>query len=480
MTTILYLSNQLVQAVKMKGKKVSHVCQEKAPEGSIINGIITDEEVFLDWIGRFFFKNRLSKKKCQLVINSTQIHMRVLKLPKTGNIELLNMIAREYSDIRTEKTVFTYQVLENDPHDKMQRILAMAVEKDFIISYLRLFAQAGIEVTTVESAITRFIHRFSNHSEIQTNNCIVQILDGADLISMLFVKGVYLYSQKNRIFNVTDESILINEAEAVLGRLQQFATSQQIEDPISTVFLCGQNQKQLKETLEDSRNLSTQLSLKLYTEPKIKLPKRVDFIYPITGMAKQDKKQNFVRYMKKDSIEAAKRKGKALLFLPVICVLTVCLLITAYLGGRWLLTSNEVSQLQKTMENPEAVSAHTAYELAELNVGVMEKKMEQAKILWNHLMSYPTINTDIRNILSECAGDKISIELKSFNRDSGVISISATANRVTEINGFIQNMQEQTIFEAVEYSGYIYMKEQDCYKIHVVCTLAAEAGRQRG
>ena len=111
MSTILYLSNQLVQAVENKGKNSYAVYQEKAPEGSIINGIITDEEIFLEWIRKFFLKNKLSKKECSLVVNSTQLVSRVLELPKGSNGEIMKMISREFADIRTEDTLFTYHVL---------------------------------------------------------------------------------------------------------------------------------------------------------------------------------------------------------------------------------------------------------------------------------------------------------------------------------------------------------------------------------
>ena len=63
---ILYLSNKLVQVVeaKSKGKTVTvqNVWQEEAPEGSIINGIITDEDIFLTWIRDFFAKNKLPRR----------------------------------------------------------------------------------------------------------------------------------------------------------------------------------------------------------------------------------------------------------------------------------------------------------------------------------------------------------------------------------------------------------------------------------
>ena len=69
---ILYLSNRLVQAVEMKDKNTALICQELAPEGSIINGIVTDEEVFLPFIKNFFSRNKLPRKECTLVVNSTQ------------------------------------------------------------------------------------------------------------------------------------------------------------------------------------------------------------------------------------------------------------------------------------------------------------------------------------------------------------------------------------------------------------------------
>ena len=141
---ILYLSNRLVQAVEIRDKNTVLVCQDMAPEGSIINGIVTDEEMFLSWIRQFMTDNRLPHKECRLVINSTQLNSRVLELPKIGNKELKKMIAREFADSRTENTVFSYQVLETLPGGKMQRIFAVAAEREFLEGYIRLFAQAGV------------------------------------------------------------------------------------------------------------------------------------------------------------------------------------------------------------------------------------------------------------------------------------------------------------------------------------------------
>ena len=112
MATILYLSNQLVQVVEAveKGRtvKVQNIWQDEAPEGSIINGIITDEEAFLSWVKAFFAKNRIPRKEVTLVINSSQFVHKVLQFPKLKEAELKKMISREFAENRTDETLFTY------------------------------------------------------------------------------------------------------------------------------------------------------------------------------------------------------------------------------------------------------------------------------------------------------------------------------------------------------------------------------------
>lgn len=482
MSTILYLSNQLVQAVEMKGKNSLAVYQEKAPEGSIINGIITDEEVFLDWIRKFFVKNKLSKKECALVVNSTQLNSRILELPKAGNAELMKMIAREFADIRTDETVFTYHILEGDAKSKMLRVLAVAAEKSFLKAYLQLFIQAGIEVISIEPAISDFVRRFMASPDIQKRNCIVQILDGQEMISMLFVKGIYTYSQRNRLFSEEEEA-WSRESAAVVGRLTQFATSQQIEDPVDTLFVCGDKQTALKNALETSEELSPQISLRIYQEEKLKVKgkasggEKIEFVYPTGYGVTDEKRLNFVRQLRMGGKEMEKRYERAILAAPAVIVLAVCLVITFFMGNSYLKKSKELHRLQEAMQDSETLSSHTTYELARANVSNMEQQMGEAEILWKHLMSYPTVNTSVRDVLETCAGEEVELAIKNFNRDTGVLSLEASAKDVRDINGFIAKLQEQEVFETIEYSGYTLVKGQDYYNIHVVCAMAEGAGR---
>ena len=167
-----------------------------------------------------------------------------------------------------------------------------------------------------------------------------------------------------------------------------------------------------------------------------------------------------------------------MLFLPAIAVFTVCLIIALIQGISYLGRNAELSRLQRTMQENSMVDDHTSYELADANIEGMEKKMEEAGILWRQLMSYPTLTSEIRDVLEGCAGNAVTVEIKSFNRDSGVLSMSASAGDVRDINSFVAALQEQETFEAVEYTGYTRVKGQNNYNIHIVCALAQGAGRE--
>lgn len=480
---ILYLSNRLVQAVEIRDKKTVLVCQDMAPEGSIINGIVTDEEMFLAWIRQFITDNKLPHKECRLVINSTQLNSRVLELPKIGNKELKKMITREFADSRTENTVFTYHVLETTGGGKMQRILAVAAEREFLEGYIRLFAQAGVEIISIEPAIANYVRRFMGAPEICKNNCIVQILDGQEIISILFVKGVYLYSQRNRIFSEDDQKALGAEAGAVVERLLQFATSQHVEDPVDVLFLCGQNQIELKNVIEENKGFTQQIAPRIYRDDRIRVKKRtgskgvVEFVYPMGGAQKADKYADFVRQLRQENPKNVKRRETMEIIFPAVLALAICLVITAVMGGIYLARNSEVKKMERVMQDSSVADNRASYELAQASIDNMEKRMEKAGVLWEQVMSYPTFHSSVNEVLQSCAGDAVSVEIKSFNRDTGTLALSASSKEVREVSEFVDRLSQQEIFESVEYTGYTLVSGQNNYNIYVVCALAAGAGR---
>lgn len=483
MATILYLSNQLVQAVEAKEKnnkiKVQEIFQEQAPEGSIINGIITDEEAFSSWIKVFFSKNRLPKKEVMLVVSSTQFNHKVLELPGGKESEIRKMISREFSESRTQNTLFTYQTMDKEAAHKKIKILATAVEKEVLLSYIGFFRQAGIEIISVNSGVACMAELLMQAPEIQKKTCIIQVLDGQEMISMLFVKGIYYYAQRNRLFSLDRIEKLAEEMEAVTDRLLQFATSQQIKEPVEAWYICGKNQNEVKDAFENG-DYSKALKPRSFTGDgiiSICKNRKTEFIYPAGCLLQESRKRSLYKQLKQESKDNQRKRELFRLMLPGAVTLGVCLIITALMGNGYFLKSSELQKLERMMQEEETVRAHAGYELSTASIQAMEEKISTVELIWNQLMSYPTMNSSVEQVLKECGGSYAAVELTSFHRDSGVLTLNAWSKTALQVSQFIDRLQSQEIFESVEYSGYTYDEENGSYHIRVICCMAEGAGR---
>ena len=69
------------------------------------------------------------------------------------------------------------------------------------------------------------------------------------------------------------------------------------------------------------------------------------------------------------------------------------------------------------------------------------------------------------------------VTFDSFDADLGVLTMTARADTVDNINKFIRNLCGEDIFSNVDYTGYSYVESDELWMIHVTCTLAESAGR---
>ena len=200
----------------------------------------------------------------------------------------------------------------------------------------------------------------------------------------------------------------------------------------------------------------------------------MDYVY-VQKDAGCEKYLNFIWKMHEDSEENRKRKQNISMALPAILATALCLVIVAGLGYSYLHGKMQLTILQKEMQSVD--TANNTYDLMEANVMRMQKQVDDAEFLWEQLLSYPTINSGLHQKLQKCAGAGVDLQIVSFDRDTGVLTMQATASRANGISDFIDRLQELPELYEVEYQGYTYNKTLDNYSIHVSCTLAEGAGR---
>lgn len=67
--------------------------------------------------------------------------------------------------------------------------------------------------------------------------------------------------------------------------------------------------------------------------------------------------------------------------------------------------------------------------------------------------------------------------IKSFDAQTGVISVDTAAPDVEIINQFIDRLEEKDIFERLDYTGYTWSDKSGMWTINLVCCLSEMAGK---
>ena len=111
------------------------------------------------------------------------------------------------------------------------------------------------------------------HPALRGRTCILELLDGDNLVNTLIVNGEYKYSSRSRLFQEHGtEGFALDIARNVSGILQ-FHASERSEYAITDVFLGGFSKENEKLCVDSIRSLNTNLQAALFPDtPAVAMP----------------------------------------------------------------------------------------------------------------------------------------------------------------------------------------------------------------
>ena len=200
--------------------------------------------------------------------------------------------------------------------------------------------------------------------------------------------------------------------------------------------------------------------------------------HPISGLAVGNAgKQNFL-----DGYQAGKKKeqsqgdaGKG--FLAILISLAVMLVGLAVCITVRTLKKQELQKLKDYNESPATLMEVARYDILMEETSYLMTQYNAIVGVNQNLYTYPVCNSEVMNVVDGCANGLATVTFDSFDADVGVLTMTARADTVDNINKFIQNLCGVDIFSNVDYTGYSYVESDQLWDIHVTCTLAESAGR---
>ncbi len=487
MTTSVYLSNSTINAVVGTGGKrirVKRVCSVEIPEGSLINGIITNEADLSDQLKEFWEQNKLPKKDVALVINSSQLVLKTLTLPKAKDRKIRELLPMEFGDVTDQKDPILDYMLESTDKNTVS-VHAVMTDRSFIQGYLSLFKELGIKVSSVSVARTCRNKLLGTLKQVRGKVCVVHMIDGTSISSMLWVNGASVYATQRRVFCEAGTPQFGVELARLVNNIQQFAITQQIHEKIETVYLAGVQGEEFEIYRQAMAETGTEGTCEqLQPEKHIRMPKGMEqeysrYIAELGNMIRVKQDINLVALARKKTKnkESGPKVWKRYVIPPLIFLL-ICGSAAGILLYQEYQKKKELRGIQDYINDPNNVALCDQADEIQRQIAEMSGKINQIRWVEGCVLSYPYMNSSVVMQLQGYAqAQAVELEIQSYSAESGNLSVNAKAENVTLINQFIDMLEASGIFDDVQYSGYTYDAKTLMYTINVSCYLSENAGR---
>lgn len=455
------------------------------PEGSIINGVITNAEELSQYLEEFWDQNSLSHKNVHVVIQSSKFVSKQIQLPKVKRNKMEAMVPMEFSDVeRHADAIFDYMDIPGQSTKSMQEVLGLMAEREFVETYINLFNRLGIEITGFSHASGAAIKALASLSQLKDNTCIIQIADGYNLESILWVEGKFIQSTSRRIFAEPETEEFNTEILRHTSSMLQFYQSMKRDTPLSMLYVCGVTPEQIAnmQLLEESFETGVSIqALPLAAGRSAEAGEKVgDYIYAYGTLIQGVKDINlFQVYKKINKKKHDSGKGTELRkhILPLAIIFVIGLLITGVFGGIYLYKSMTLAKLNDYITEPVNVAIVGEVDQLDAKIRGNYAIVEDVTKVNGMRENYPRVNMKIVYAIASCADGSVAGTIESYDASTGELGLSAKAVDESVIYQYISRLYDTGLFEDVQYSGYTYQQQDNLYSVDVSCFLKTEAGR---
>ncbi len=485
MSVTVFLSNTNIQIVvgsgTSSGANVKRLVSVSIPNGAVLNGVVMDETALVAAIKECWKLNKLPKGDVTLILNSPQLRANFVDMPLMPDRKTSEFVQRETKDARLSKPVSSWYMVEKDPKQRTQKVIAETADAQFIDTYVGIFAKAGIRLIDIHDGVTRAINLLKGSTRNKT--LVYMILDGTSLVTIFFAKGLYYYHSTKRVFNQPGTSEFAKEIFASISEIRQFAFTQKLDDAIDEIQFAGLGEQQVTRLAEDMGDIDGNIKLSAVTCPSYVKSKNNSkqfpyFVYPIAGLTRISASRLDIMTANRKSADKFIRKQNLLkVVVPAGGFMLLLVLIYAALMVFNGYQESRLSELKKENANPTILAEVARYEKISYVISGVGSRQGGLNILHKYIDSYPIPDSEINKLIKTTA-DKyyVTVIVNSYDASTGIFNFTAQSTEVEQINQFIADLMKMDNFKRIDYTGYNAIKARDGsegWQINVVCTLAA-------
>ena len=240
----VFISNETIQVGigGKSGKKVVLKSFITAPveDGSILNGVITNEAALGRLINDVWTKHKLPRSKINLIIDSGGVSTKIVKVPNVKEDMIISVIKDNFSEFDDlDARVIDFSILNPKNEDGGITALACTADDELIQSYIELFKKQNIKLEKIDLTLNCLIRLAKGIKALKEKTYIIAVTDKNTISLTLFINGQYRFSNRSRFVSERNSDELMDELTRVLSSMVQFNKSEKSGFDITNVYCCG-------------------------------------------------------------------------------------------------------------------------------------------------------------------------------------------------------------------------------------------------
>ncbi|MDR0947572.1 MAG: pilus assembly protein PilM [Ruminococcus sp.] len=460
---------RIVKGEEKRGRvKIVSATTISLKEGVIINGHIKDIPQMATIINDEIKAKKMQDKEAIISISSNLVIFKELHIPKAkGQQQLLTMVQNQMQHTMGigDDYSISYTIAGEIEEDgsKVMKILATACPFEVVKAFKKVFSMLSINLRSVAVAcntISRLVYADKRLSmkmplllvQIDQNFVSLNLYENNQLVFSRFtsIDAADYDEPDDYIYQAVNENIF---------RMFQFQRSQNPDDPVQNVVFYGETTEYIRLT-HALEQMDIQTSL-LGVPPTVTGYENYEFqeyANAIGAMFRSNKEYERINLLEVDAAAGKTSAGTAF----ALALLAAAGISAAIVGAFCLFFSIQTGQYNAARED-----IRTWIDSAETQTGLIKVDEAQArldklraysgkiKLAYDNYKTIPMFSTEIYDLVQSYT-EGTSVTSGEFSFNSGVISLTLTAETIDGPSQFIQNAVEDGYFRNISYNGYSY------------------------
>ncbi|MDR0292963.1 MAG: hypothetical protein LBH95_02280 [Oscillospiraceae bacterium] len=470
MKSSIYVSAEQIQVIGYVGGSVKQYLTHPLPEGTMINGMITDAAFLTECLEGMRKEHPGLFADPSLIVDGSSILSRRLVTPKLGGKRRQQLVRDDFADATDNPNNLVCGSFKMGDEGGSEVILACAADSAQVDSYTEAFKAAGIRLRSIHVGAQAILSFVAPRQELRQKSFILNLLDGFTMVSLIFQNGNNVFMSRSRLYGDTKEALFQNALDNLSG-LIQFNRSQKFEE-LTHCYYLGVNEADLR--LMEAINPYGDLQMGIIDIQKATdnaIPYDAPFAY--MDMLIGNDGIDLIAARKELNRHIRQQKHRKL-WIPLLALYVVALAAPClYFWGMARSAGKDIDRVNGFLNDPAILLRQAELEALtqELNIYSRIKQQLDAKLEWEG--SLAEASSAMLDQIIFLHGQAVSVTRVDFSEKAGTVRVSAKCADPDTPHDYVEALYRSGLAAYIDYPGYTNEGE-DKYGFSIVITLAGK------